>query len=72
MASEKDFNVPVAGSEQMYQALHTLGIPTQLVIYPNQFHGITTPSYQQDRLVRYLNWFDTYLKGNLTALQGGR
>lgn len=72
MASEKDFNVPVAGSEQMYQALRTLGIPTQLVIYPNQFHGITTPSYQQDRLVRYLNWFDTYLKGNLAALQGGR
>ncbi len=72
MASEKDFNVPVAGSEQMYQALRTLGIPTQLVIYPGQYHGITTPSYQQDRFVRYLKWFDTYLKNTATALQGGR
>ncbi|GAB3563423.1 S9 family peptidase [Spirosoma luteolum] len=72
MASEKDFNVPVAGSEQMYQALQTLGVPTQLIIYPNQFHGITTPSYQQDRLVRYLSWFDQYLKGNLSAAQTGR
>lgn len=72
MASEKDFNVPVAGSEQMYQALQTLGVPTQLIIYPNQFHGITTPSYQQDRLVRYINWFDQYLKSNLSAAQTGR
>ena len=62
MASEKDFNVPVAGSEQMYQALRSLGVPTQLIIYPGQFHGITTPSYQKDRVERYLQWFDKYLK----------
>jgi dipeptidyl aminopeptidase/acylaminoacyl peptidase len=72
MASEKDFNVPVAGSEQLYQALRTLNIPTQLVIYPSQFHGITTPSYQQDRLVRYQKWFDTYLKAGQTTLQAER
>ncbi len=62
MASEKDFNVPVAGSEQMYQALRSLGVPTQLIIYPGQFHGITTPSYLKDRAERYLQWFDKYLK----------
>ncbi len=62
MASEKDFNVPTAGSEQMYQALRSLGIPTQLIIYPGQFHGITKPSYQVDRFDRYLKWFDKYLK----------
>ncbi|GAB3941964.1 S9 family peptidase [Spirosoma harenae] len=62
MAGEKDFNVPSAGSEQMYQALRSLGIPTQLVIYPGQFHGITVPSYQKDRVDRYLQWFDKYLK----------
>lgn len=62
MASEKDFNVPVAGSEQMYQALRSLDIPTQLIIYPGQFHGITTPSYQKDRVERYLKWFDKYVK----------
>jgi dipeptidyl aminopeptidase/acylaminoacyl peptidase len=62
MAGEKDFNVPAAGSEQMFQALRSLGIPTQLIIYPGQFHGITTPSYQKDRIDRYLQWFDKYLK----------
>ncbi len=63
MASEKDFNVPVGGSEQMYQALRSQDIPTGLVIYPGQYHGITVPSYQKDRFERYLNWFDKYLKG---------
>lgn len=61
MAGEKDFNVPAAGSEQMYQALRSLGIPTQLIIYPGQFHGITKPSYQADRYERYLKWFGKYL-----------
>ncbi|MFD2571381.1 S9 family peptidase [Spirosoma soli] len=62
MAGEKDFNVPSAGSEQMFQALRSLGVPTQLIIYPGQFHGITVPSYQKDRAERYLQWFDKYLK----------
>ena len=62
MASEKDFNVPTAGAEQMYQALRSLNIPTQLIIYPGQFHGITKPSYQADRYARYLKWFGQYLK----------
>ena len=61
MVGEKDFNVPLAGSEQMYQALRSLGVDTQLVIYPNQFHGITMPSYRVDRLERYLAWYGKYL-----------
>lgn len=62
MASQSDFNVPSVGAEQMYQALRTLGIPTQLVIYPGQFHEITVPSYQVDRLQRWIDWFKKYLK----------
>ena len=62
LVGEKDFNVPAVGSEQMYQALKSLGVDTQLVIYPAQFHGITTPTYKIDRLQRYLDWYDKYLK----------
>jgi dipeptidyl aminopeptidase/acylaminoacyl peptidase len=62
MSGEKDFNVPTSGSEQMYQALKSLGIDTQLIIYPNSYHGITLPSYRLDRLDRYIKWYDRYLK----------
>jgi dipeptidyl aminopeptidase/acylaminoacyl peptidase len=70
VVGERDFNVPAVGSEQMYQALRTLGVPTQLVIYPNQYHGITTPSYRVDRLQRYLGWWDKYLKAGATPAVG--
>jgi dipeptidyl aminopeptidase/acylaminoacyl peptidase len=62
LGGEKDFNVPIAGVEQMYQALRTQNVDTQLVIYPGQFHGLTTPSYLRDRLQRYVAWYDKYLK----------
>jgi len=62
LCGERDFNVPLAGSEQMYQALRSLGVETQLMIYPNQNHGISRPSYVRDRFERYLAWYDKYLK----------
>ena len=68
MGGQNDFNVPIAGGEQMYQALRTLGIDTQLVIYPNSFHGITVPSYRADRYTRFLGWYDKYVKGSTTAM----
>jgi len=62
MASQNDFNVPTVGAEQMYQALRSLGVPTELVIYPNQNHGLSVPSYIKDRFERHLKWFAKYLK----------
>ena len=63
LGGEKDFNVPIIGGEQMYQALKSLGVETQLIVYPGQFHGITTPSYVKDRYERYLAWYGKHLKG---------
>lgn len=61
MASEADFNVPVVGAEQMYQAFKSVGIPTQLIIYPNQNHGIRVPSYIVHRFNSHLEWFKKYM-----------
>jgi dipeptidyl aminopeptidase/acylaminoacyl peptidase len=46
----------------MYEALRTLKVPTQLIVYPGQYHLLTRPSYIKDRIQRYLEWFDRYLK----------
>jgi dipeptidyl aminopeptidase/acylaminoacyl peptidase len=69
LGGERDFNVPIEGGQQMYQALRSLGIDTQLIIYPNEFHGIQRPSYQRDRYERYLAWYDKYLKKKLPAAE---
>jgi dipeptidyl aminopeptidase/acylaminoacyl peptidase len=62
LTGEKDFNVPAIGSEQMYQALRSNGVPTKLIVYPGQYHGINKPSYIKDRIERYYQWYAEYLK----------
>ncbi len=62
LGGDRDFNVPIAGGEQMYQALRTLGIPTQLIVYPGEYHVLTRPSFLVDRSRRYLEWMDRYLR----------
>jgi len=61
LVGEKDYNVPLIGSEQMYQALKHLNIPTELIVYPDENHSFSTPSYNKDVLERYLAWYDKYL-----------
>jgi dipeptidyl aminopeptidase/acylaminoacyl peptidase len=61
LGGEKDFNVPLLNVEQMYEALQSLGVPTELVIYPGQYHGFATPSYILDRFQRYLAWYAKWL-----------
>ena len=62
LAGDKDFNVPLLNSEQMYQALKSRGVDTQLIIYPGQFHGLKRPSFIRDRMQRYLDWYAARLK----------
>lgn len=64
MCGQEDWNVPLINSEQLYQALRRLGVPTELVIYPGEGHGISRPSFQTDRYERYLAWYDKYVKGS--------
>jgi dipeptidyl aminopeptidase/acylaminoacyl peptidase len=63
IGGQADFNVPIVGSEQMYQALKSRRIETQLVIYPGEHHGIRRPSFIRDLLTRYLAWYANHLGG---------
>ncbi|MGJ3648280.1 S9 family peptidase [Sphingomonas sp. GlSt437] len=58
MAGDKDFNVPLLNSEQMYQALSSRGIRSGLIIYPGEHHGLRRPSFLKDRMERWLAWYD--------------
>jgi dipeptidyl aminopeptidase/acylaminoacyl peptidase len=61
MGGDKDFNVTLVGGEQMYQALKSVGVPAELIVYPGQFHGFTRPSFIRDRYERWFAWYDKYL-----------
>ncbi len=61
VCGQEDWNVPVINSEQMFQALKSLGRETQLVVYPGESHEIRRPSFVLDRMERYLAWYGEYL-----------
>jgi len=60
LVGDKDMNVPMLNSEQMYQALKSRGVDTQLVIYPGQYHGFTRPSFQKERMERWIAWYKAH------------
>jgi len=64
MGGDADWNVPILGGEQMYQALKRLGRTTELVVYPGEPHEFKTPSHIKDRLERQLAWLNHYVKGD--------
>ncbi|HWZ60558.1 MAG TPA: S9 family peptidase [Gemmatimonadaceae bacterium] len=62
LCGEKDFNVPLVNSEQMYQAVKSTGHEAELVIYPGQYHEFTKPSFITDKYERILAWYDRHLR----------
>lgn len=57
-----DRRCPLPMGRMFYQALVAREIPTQMVIYPNEGHGIRQPKHQEDALRRTLAWFQQYDK----------
>ena len=62
MGGALDWNVPIINSEQMYIGMKRLGRETQLVVYPDEHHGIRRPTFEKDRLERWIGWYDSHLK----------
>ena len=63
LGGDADSNVPIINSEQMYQSLKRLGVPTMLVVYPGEYHDFVRPSFIKDLYERYLFWYAHYVKG---------
>jgi dipeptidyl aminopeptidase/acylaminoacyl peptidase len=62
--SEEDYRCPMEQAEQWYIALKVLGVPTELIRFPNESHGLGRngkPKHRVERLERTLGWFETYL-----------
>ena len=58
---EEDKRVSAAQSVEMYIALRTLGVATQLVTYPREGHYIEEREHQLDLIRRVIGWFEKHL-----------
>jgi dipeptidyl aminopeptidase/acylaminoacyl peptidase len=59
---ELDIECPAPQTQEFWHALKTLGVPTAIMIYPGEGHGLRDPKNAQDALDRTLAWFDKYLQ----------
>jgi acylaminoacyl-peptidase len=58
-----DERCPPGHSRMLYRALHEYRkVPTELVVYPNEPHGLTKLSNRKAKMEWDLAWFDKYLK----------
>lgn len=59
---ELDIECPAPQTQEFWHALKSLGVPTAVMIYPGEGHGLRNPDHIADALARTLRWFDQYLK----------
>ncbi len=58
---DSDAECPAPQSYEFWHALKTLGVKTQLVVYPGEGHAIRKPEHVQDLLERTILWFNDNL-----------
>lgn len=60
---ERDVECPAAQSLEYWHGLRAIGVPTELMIYADEGHGIRQPKNIADLTQRLVGWFDQYLGG---------
>jgi dipeptidyl aminopeptidase/acylaminoacyl peptidase len=62
IAGENDFRVPYTQSLEFFSALQRQGVPSKLVVFPDEGHWILKPQNAQFWYKTFLDWLATYLK----------
>jgi dipeptidyl aminopeptidase/acylaminoacyl peptidase len=57
---ENDNDVPIAEAEQFYIALRDVGVPTVMVRYPREGHGLRETKHIADSIDRSIAWYDRW------------
>ncbi|HEY4443666.1 MAG TPA: S9 family peptidase [Steroidobacteraceae bacterium] len=59
---ELDIECPAPQTQEFWHALKALNVPTSIMIYPGEGHGLRDPAHSADAMQRTVAWFDKYLK----------
>jgi len=60
LAGDSDGEVPMEQSLEWYHALKAMGVPVQMVVYPNEGHVFYKPADARDYTLRTLQWFEEW------------
>jgi dipeptidyl aminopeptidase/acylaminoacyl peptidase len=59
---EHDIECPAPQTQEFWHAMKAMNVPTSIMIYPGEGHGLRDPEHLADAQQRTLTWFDKYLK----------
>ncbi len=59
---ERDIECPAPQTQEFWHALKAMNVPTSIMIYPGEGHGLRDPAHSEDAMQRTLAWFGKYLK----------
>jgi dipeptidyl aminopeptidase/acylaminoacyl peptidase len=62
LVGDRDVECPAPQSYEFWRALRRLGVPTQLVVYPNEGHLIAKPAHRRDIARRTVGWLNKYVR----------
>ena len=62
VAGEGDFRVPYTQSLEFFSALQRQGVPSKLVVFPDEGHWVLKPLNSQFWYKTFLDWLATYVK----------
>jgi dipeptidyl aminopeptidase/acylaminoacyl peptidase len=68
---ESDLRVPTSQGYELYNALRRQGVPTKMVVYPRQPHGLQEPKFVLDAMKRNLDWFGHWVLNSDGATGAG-
>jgi len=62
IAGERDFRVPYTQSLEFFNALQRQGVPSKLVVFPDEGHWVLKPQNSQFWYKTFLDWLALYVK----------
>jgi dipeptidyl aminopeptidase/acylaminoacyl peptidase len=62
IAGERDFRVPYTQSLEFFSALQRQGVPSKLVVFPDEGHWVLKPQNSQFWYRTFLDWLALYVK----------
>jgi dipeptidyl aminopeptidase/acylaminoacyl peptidase len=62
LVGERDLECPAPQSYEFWRGLQRLGVPTQMVVYAGEGHGIRQPDHKHDILRRSALWLHRELQ----------
>lgn len=62
---ERDIECPAPQTQEFWHAMKAMKVPTSIMIYPGEGHGLRDPEHLADAEQRTLAWFDKYLRRDL-------